>query len=283
MTEAKRAITALTESQLRPLRRDLQMIFQDPFASLNPLHRIVAIVGDPLLVHGERDPSVRRRPVAEMLDRVGLPASLTDRFPRGLSGGQRQRVGIARALIMHPRLVVADEPVSGLDVSVQAQVVNLLEDLQDELGLTYVVISHDLAVVRQIADRIGVMYLGRLVELCDSGSLYTSPLHPLHRGAPFGGGDPGPPAQCGSGADCAAGRRSQPGQSTDGMPLPHPLPPRLRPVRAGRPAADRGRPRPTGRLPLPALGGPALPRRRLGGCLRAGQVPGTPRVPVLPG
>jgi oligopeptide/dipeptide ABC transporter ATP-binding protein len=171
-------ITRMPERQLRPLRRDLQMVFQDPFASLNPRRRIEDIVGDPLLVHGERDAAVRRRRVAEMLERVGLPASLARRFPRGLSGGQRQRVGIARALVLHPRLVVADEPVSGLDVSVQAQVVNLLEDLQDDLGLTYVVISHDLAVVRQIADRIGVMYLGRLVELGDATAVNTAPLHP---------------------------------------------------------------------------------------------------------
>ncbi|WP_375430620.1 ABC transporter ATP-binding protein [uncultured Friedmanniella sp.] len=171
-------ISQLSERQLRPYRRDLQMVFQDPFASLNPRRRISDIIGDPLLVHGERDPAARHRKVTEMLDRVGLPSSLAGRYPRGLSGGQRQRVGIARALVMQPRLVVADEPVSGLDVSVQAQVVNLLEDVQEELGLTYLFISHDLAVVRQIADRIGVMYLGRLVELCDSASLYTAPMHP---------------------------------------------------------------------------------------------------------
>ncbi len=171
-------ITHLSERRLRPLRRDLQMVFQDPFASLNPRRRIEDIVGDPLLVHGERDAGVRQRRVAEMLERVGLPAGIAHRFPRGLSGGQRQRVGIARALVMQPRLVVADEPVSGLDVSVQAQVVNLLADLQTELGLTYVVISHDLAVIRHISDRIGVMYLGRLVELCDADALYAAPMHP---------------------------------------------------------------------------------------------------------
>ncbi|WP_375425019.1 ABC transporter ATP-binding protein [uncultured Friedmanniella sp.] len=171
-------ITSLSERRLRPFRRDLQMVFQDPFASLNPRRRIEDIVGDPLLVHGERDVTVRRRAVAAMLERVGLPASLARRYPRGLSGGQRQRVGIARALVVQPQLVVADEPVSGLDVSVQAQVVNLLEDLQTELGLTYVLISHDLAVVRHVADRIGVMYLGRLVELAAADALHAAPRHP---------------------------------------------------------------------------------------------------------
>jgi oligopeptide/dipeptide ABC transporter ATP-binding protein len=171
-------ITHLGEKELRPLRRDMQMVFQDPFASLNPRRRVADLVGDVLGVHGERDKARRRSTAIELLERVGLPASVADRYPRALSGGQRQRVGIARALALRPRLLVADEPVSALDVSVQAQVVNLLEDLQQELGLTYVVISHDLAVVRHIADRIGVMYLGRLVELADADAVHAAPLHP---------------------------------------------------------------------------------------------------------
>jgi oligopeptide/dipeptide ABC transporter ATP-binding protein len=171
-------ITHLGEKELRPLRRDMQMVFQDPFASLNPRRRVADLVGDVLGVHGERDKARRRSTAIELLERVGLPASVADRYPRALSGGQRQRVGIARALALRPRLLVADEPVSALDVSVQAQVVNLLEDLQHELGLTYVVISHDLAVVRHIADRIGVMYLGRLVELADADAVHAAPLHP---------------------------------------------------------------------------------------------------------
>ena len=171
-------ITHLGEKELRPLRRDMQMVFQDPFASLNPRRRVADLVGDVLAVHGERDRARRRSTSIELLERVGLPASVADRYPRALSGGQRQRVGIARALALRPRLLVADEPVSALDVSVQAQVVNLLEDLQRELGLTYVVISHDLAVVRHIADRIGVMYLGRLVELADADAVHAAPLHP---------------------------------------------------------------------------------------------------------
>ena len=171
-------ITHLGEKELRPLRRDMQMVFQDPFASLNPRRRVADLVGDVLGVHGERDKARRRSTAIELLERVGLPASVADRYPRALSGGQRQRVGIARALALRPRLLVADEPVSALDVSVQAQVVNLLEDLQHELGLTYVVIAHDLAVVRHIADRVGVMYLGRLVELADADALHAAPLHP---------------------------------------------------------------------------------------------------------
>jgi oligopeptide/dipeptide ABC transporter ATP-binding protein len=171
-------ITHLREKDLRPLRRDMQMVFQDPFASLNPRRRVADLVGDVLAVHGERDRARRRTTAVELLERVGLPASVADRYPRALSGGQRQRVGIARALALRPRLLVADEPVSALDVSVQAQVVNLLEDLQRELGLTYVVISHDLAVVRHIADRIGVMYLGRLVELADADAVHAAPVHP---------------------------------------------------------------------------------------------------------
>ena len=171
-------ITHLREKELRPLRRDMQMVFQDPFASLNPRRRVADLVGDVLAVHGERDKARRRATSVELLERVGLPASMADRYPRALSGGQRQRVGIARALALSPRLLVADEPVSALDVSVQAQVVNLLEDLQRELGLTYLVIAHDLAVVRHIADRIGVMYLGRLVELADADAVHAAPLHP---------------------------------------------------------------------------------------------------------
>ncbi len=171
-------ITRLGARALRPLRRDMQMVFQDPFASLNPRRRVGDIVGDVLAVHGERDRAARRTAVGDLLERVGLPAQVADRYPRALSGGQRQRVGIARALALRPKLLVADEPVSALDVSVQAQVVNLLEDLQREFGLTYLVISHDLAVVRHISDRIGVMYLGRLVELCDADDLHAAPLHP---------------------------------------------------------------------------------------------------------
>jgi oligopeptide/dipeptide ABC transporter ATP-binding protein len=171
-------VTHLSESQLRPLRRRMQMVFQDPFASLNPRHSIGRTIGEPLKVHGiargrEADTRVR-----EILDVVGLPQDAANRYPHEFSGGQRQRVGLARALALNPALVVCDEPVSALDVSIQAQIVNLLEKLQEEFGLTYLFIAHDLAVVRHISDRIAVMYLGKIVEIAPADDLYDNPLHP---------------------------------------------------------------------------------------------------------
>jgi oligopeptide/dipeptide ABC transporter ATP-binding protein len=160
------------------LRREMQMIFQDPWESLNPNRRIGAIVADGLAIHriGTRDE--RRHRVASALERVGLPIDAAKRFPHEFSGGQRQRIGIARALVLSPRLIVADEPVSALDVSVQAQVLNLMHDLREQLGLTYLFISHDIAVVSHISDRIAVMYLGRIMEEADSETLLETPLHP---------------------------------------------------------------------------------------------------------
>jgi len=175
---AGRDITTLSRRKLRPVRRDLQLVFQDPYASLNPRRRIGSIVEEPLEIHGLGDRASNRRRVGELLEVVGLSASHVDRFPHEFSGGQRQRVGIARALASNPKLIVADEPVSALDVSIQAQVLNLFADLQDEFDLTYVFIAHDLGVVRHVSDRIAVMYLGEVVELTDSESLYLSPLHP---------------------------------------------------------------------------------------------------------
>jgi peptide/nickel transport system ATP-binding protein len=172
-------ITRLGESELRPLRSRMQMIFQDPFASLNPRHSIGRLIGEPMRVHGlatsRRDVALR---VRELLQVVGLPADAASRYPHEFSGGQRQRIGIARALAVNPDFVVADEPVSALDVSIQAQIVNLLENLQHEYNLTYLFIAHDLAVVRHISDRIAVMYLGRIVEVSPAGELYDNPLHP---------------------------------------------------------------------------------------------------------
>ena len=171
-------ITHLGERELRPLRRRMQMIFQDPFASLNPRHRVGRMVGEPLRVHGiARGRTVSRR-VRELLEIVGLPADATSRYPHEFSGGQRQRIGLARSLALNPDFVVADEPVSALDVSIQAQIINLLEELQAEFQLTYLFIAHDLAFVRHISDRIAVMYLGSLVELSPSDDLYDNPLHP---------------------------------------------------------------------------------------------------------
>jgi peptide/nickel transport system ATP-binding protein len=172
-------ITTLKEGQLRPLRRRMQMIFQDPFASLNPRHSVGRMVGEPLRVHGiaKRRSSVGKR-VRELLEIVGLPADAAARYPHEFSGGQRQRIGLARALALNPDFIVADEPVSALDVSIQAQIINLLEQLQQEFDLTYLFIAHDLAVVRHISDRIAVMYLGSIVEISRSEDLYDDPLHP---------------------------------------------------------------------------------------------------------
>jgi oligopeptide transport system ATP-binding protein len=163
---------------LRPLRRQMQMIFQDPFASLNPRKRVGQIIGDPLELHGLARGAALKRRVQDLLDRVGLNAEHYNRFPHEFSGGQRQRIGIARALALRPKLIVADEPVSALDVSVQAQIINLLEDVQDEFGLSYLFVAHDLGVVRHVSDRIAVMYLGKIVENSDADELYDKPIHP---------------------------------------------------------------------------------------------------------
>ena len=163
---------------LRPLRRELQMIFQDPFASLNPRKRVGQIIGDPIELHGLARGAELKRRVLELLERVGLQAEHYNRFPHEFSGGQRQRIGIARALALQPKLIIADEPVSALDVSVQAQIINLLEELQDEFGLSYLFVAHDLGVVRHVSDRVAVMYLGKIVETSASDALYRNPLHP---------------------------------------------------------------------------------------------------------
>ena len=171
-------ITKLSRSALRPFRREMQMIFQDPYASLNPRKRVIQIVGDPFRIHRTGGEQEIRRRVQELLEVVGLSADHVNRFPHEFSGGQRQRIGVARALALQPQLIVADEPVSALDVSIQAQVVNLLDDLQDEFGLTYVFIAHDLGVVRHVSDRIAVMYLGVIVEVALADDLYARPVHP---------------------------------------------------------------------------------------------------------
>jgi oligopeptide transport system ATP-binding protein len=172
-----RDISRLNRRALRPLRRQMQMVFQDPYASLNPRKRVGALIGDPLVIHGQSRRDAKRR-VQELMDVVGLAPEHYNRYPHEFSGGQRQRIGVARALALNPRLIVADEPVSALDVSIQAQVVNLLDDLQDEFALTYVFIAHDLGVVRHVSDRIAVMYLGKIVELSPAEELYERPIHP---------------------------------------------------------------------------------------------------------
>ena len=182
ITFAGHDITHLSQAQMRPFRRQMQMVYQDPFGSLNPRMRVSDIVGEPLMVHGlAADRRAYRARVAELLDLVGLLPDMGQRYPHEFSGGQRQRIGIARALALDPELLICDEAVSALDVSIQAQVLNLLMDLQQRLGLTYLFISHDLSVVRHISDRIAVMYLGRIVEVADRDDLFDAPGHPYTR------------------------------------------------------------------------------------------------------
>ena len=174
-----RELMGMSSRQLRSMRREMQVIFQDPYSSLNPRMTAGNIIGEPLVVHGLVDNKAEyRERVASLLQNVGLNPYMADRFPHEFSGGQRQRIGVARALSVSPKFIVADEPVSALDVSIQAQIVNLLEDLQNEFNLTYLFIAHDLSVVRHISDRVGVMYLGHIVEMADRNEIYVNPSHP---------------------------------------------------------------------------------------------------------
>ncbi len=172
-------ITKMTDDEIRPLRKDIQMIFQDPYASLNPRMTVGEIIAEPLIVHGMyKNSEEMKKRIHELLNMVGLSSYHSVRYPHEFSGGQRQRIGIARALAAQPKIIIADEPVSALDVSIQSQVLNLMQDLQRDLDLTYLFIAHDLSVVEHISDRVGVMYLGKLVELTDKDTLYEKPLHP---------------------------------------------------------------------------------------------------------
>lgn len=175
-------LTELDAGKFRPFRRDVQMVFQDPYASLNPRRTVGSIISEPLVIHGIGTLPERRNRVVELLQTVGLSPDYYNRFPHQFSGGQRQRIGVARALALNPKIIICDEPVSALDVSIQAQIINLLDSLQKDLGMAYLFISHDLGVVRHVSRRIAVMYLGKIVELSEREELFASPLHPYTRG-----------------------------------------------------------------------------------------------------
>ena len=240
-------ISRLSQRQLRPLRREMQMIFQDPYSSLNPRKTVGQIVGAPFAIHGQKGAKTR---VQELLETVGLSPEHYNRYPHEFSGGQRQRIGVARALALSPKLIVCDEPVSALDVSIQAQILNLLRSLQRDFNLTYVFISHDLSVIRQIADRIAVMYLGRVVEIGESESIYEHPKHPYTAAllSAVPARDDRRPR-----ADRAHRRRSVAGLAPAGLRVPSALPALPpRPLRRRDARAARARPGPGRRLPLPA-------------------------------
>ena len=259
---------------MRPLRRDIQMIFQDPYSSLNPRHTVGKIVGAPFKLQGVEPEGGRKKTVQDLLETVGLSPEHYNRYPHEFSGGQRQRIGIARTLALKPKLIVADEPVSALDVSIQAQVVNLLEDLQEELDLTYVMIAHDLSVVRHVSDRVAVMYLGKIVEIGDRDDLYDRPRHPytvaMLSAVPVPDTKRRQPAR----ADPARRRRTQPDQPAPGLPLPHPLleGPGDLPHRGTPAAPDRHRP-PAASTRSPATSRWSRASRRRGGAGRGCRFP----------
>ena len=229
----------------------MQMVFQDPQASLNPRKRVAQILATPLRIRGVAKDD-QPEEIRSLLDRVGLHREHINRFPHEFSGGQRQRIGIARALAVNPQLIMLDEPVSALDVSIQAQVINLLDELQDELQLSYVFVAHDLSVVRHVSDRIVVMYLGKLMEVAPAEELYDKPIHPYTSALLSRDPAPGPQREPSARPRVRHRRAAQPDPAAVGLPLPHPLPARDRGVPHGRAAADRVRQRASGGLPPPS-------------------------------
>ncbi len=227
-------IAKMERKDLLALRRRIQVIFQDPYSSLNPRMKVGDIIAEPIMVHGiERDAARRNTRVRELLSVCGLDPKFADRYPHEMSGGQRQRVGIARALALEPEFIVCDEAVSALDVSIQAQVINLLEDLRGRFGLTYLFIAHDLSVVRHLCQRVAVMYLGRVVELADCDELFDNPLHPYTQALVGGGAGARPEHRGGARVPPGQGRGAEPDQPALGLRLPPALPDRGRDLQAG--------------------------------------------------
>ncbi|MFI0353649.1 ABC transporter ATP-binding protein [Actinomadura sp. 9N407] len=256
-------VTRLSKAGLKEFRRSVQMIFQDPYGALNPRRRVGAAIGDPLAIHAVAHGAERRRRVRELMELVGLNPEHYDRFPAEFSSGQRQRIGVARALALRPRLIVCDEPVSSLDVSIQAQVINLLRDLQAEMGLTYLFIAHDLSVVRHVSDRVAVMYLGRIVETAPRRDLYERPRHPysaalLSAASVTAPEDPGRPGPAGPGrAEADRARRGRASRRLLIGDVPSPVDP----PRGCRfhPRCPRARERCAGEEPPPPLSDPQAP------------------------
>ena len=265
-------ISALSGGELRRQRRDLQLMFQDSCSSLDPRMRAGSIIREPLSIQHIGTRRQQQQRVFELLDEVGLPRNSVERYPHEFSGGQRQRIGLARALTLKPKVIVADEPVSALDVSIRAQVLNLMKRLQADHGLTYIVISHDLAVVKYMADRIGVMYLGKLVEMGSGDDIYQRAAHPYTAGLIATIPAPEPGAARATERRGDQGRAAQPSQPAVGLQVPHPVPVRAGSLRRGGAPAALIRARARRGLPLPTA--------QLGGSGRvcAGQLGGSGRV-----
>ena len=252
-------ISHMSQSEIRPLRRRMQMIFQDPYASLNPRMTVGEILSGPLRLHGLVPAGGARERVRELLDLVGLPPTAAARFPHEFSGGQRQRISIARALAVEPAFIIGDEPISALDVNIQAQIINLMIGLQERLGLTYLFIAHDLAVVRHISDRIVVLYLGRVVETAPSSELFARPLHPYTNSLISAVPDPHP--EHGRATHRIAGRGAERDQPTLRLPLPNALSRRRGTLRRGHAGSGRSGTRAFRRVPFPRFGDDGLAHR----------------------